>query len=392
MATILLIVIYIAFIGLGIPDSLLGAAWPEIYKELDIPVSWASLISMLISGGTIISSLLSARLISRLGTGKITAVSTSMTAASLLGFSFSGNIFFLCLSAVPLGLGAGAIDTALNNYMALHYKGTHMNFLHCFYGIGISLSPFLMSFALSATSWRNGYRMVFCFQACIGLLTIVTLPLWKKVNHLPGGPREVQSRNIAFLSLIRSAKVRKSCQVFIGSCGIEYTCGVWGATFLVNARDMSASAAALVITFYYIGIAVGRFLSGLLAFRLTGRQLVRIGQGVTLAAIVLLLLPGVNSYPGIGLFCIGLGNGAVFPNMLQTTPEDFGRENSQAVMGVQMAASYIGTMLLPALFGVIAQYINAALFPFYLLLLHGFMIMGSLGLEGRKSPEWAAEG
>ena len=177
--------------------------------------------------------------------GEITAVSTSMTAASLLGFSFSGNIFFLCLSAVPLGLGAGAIDTALNNYVALHYKGTHMNFLHCFYGVGISLSPFLMSFALSATSWRNGYRMVFCFQACIGLLTIVTLPLWKKVNHLPGGPREVQSRNIAFLSLIRSAKVRKSCQVFIGSCRIEYTCGVWGATFLVNARDMSASVAAL---------------------------------------------------------------------------------------------------------------------------------------------------
>lgn len=381
MATLLLIVIYIAFIGLGIPDSLFGAAWPAIYTELGLPVSWANFVTMLISGGTILSSLLSARLINRFGTAAITAVSTSLTAAALLGFSISGSMLWLCLFAVPLGLGAGSIDTALNNYVALHYKATHMNFLHCFYGIGVSLSPFLMSLALSSGSWRSGYRMVFWFQLGIAALTILSLPLWKKVRHAREEPEEAAVRTVGIFSLLKQAKVRRACLVFLGSCGLECTCGIWGSTFLVQARAMTPEDAAGMITFYYIGIAFGRFLSGLLANKLSSGKLIQMGQGITLAALILVILPLPAPVAGVGLFLIGAGNGPVFPNMLHLTPETFGKEISQSVMGAQMAVSYIGILLAPALFGLIAQAISAALLPYYLLVFYGAMMAGSFLLK-----------
>ena len=375
MAALLLLIIYIAFIGLGIPDSLFGAAWPAIYTEFGIPVSRGSLITMLISGGTIISSLLSAELIRRFGTGRITAFSTSLTAAALFGFSCSGNLLLLCLFAVPLGLGAGAIDTALNNYVALHYRASHMNFLHCFYGIGVSLSPLLMSLALSAGSWRNGYRMVFWLQAGIAVLTILALPLWKRVSAVSGQEEEA-AETVRFSRLLRDSRVRMACLVFIGSCGLEYSCGNWGSTFLVTSRGLEADAGAGMITLYYVGIAAGRFLSGILSFRLGSRRLVLMGQAVVLAALLLLCLPGL-ALPGLGLFLVGLGNGPVFPNMLHLTPRIFGKRLSQSVMGVQMAASYVGILLAPALFGVIAQEIGATLFPGWLLLLYLLMMTGS---------------
>ena len=375
MAALLLLIIYIAFIGLGIPDSLFGAAWPAIYTEFGIPVSRGSLITMLISGGTIISSLLSAELIRRFGTGRITAFSTSLTAAALFGFSCSGNLLLLCLFAVPLGLGAGAIDTALNNYVALHYRASHMNFLHCFYGIGVSLSPLLMSLALSAGSWRNGYRMVFWLQAGIAVLTILALPLWKRVSAVSGQEEEA-AETVRFSRLLRDSRVRMACLVFIGSCGLEYSCGNWGSTFLVTSRGLEADAGAGMITLYYVGIAAGRFLSGILSSRLGSRRLVLMGQAVVLAALLLLWLPGL-AFPGLGLFLVGLGNGPVFPNMLHLTPRIFGKRLSQSVMGVQMAASYVGILLAPALFGVIAQEIGAALFPGWLLLLYLLMMTGS---------------
>ena len=375
MAALLLLIIYIAFIGLGIPDSLFGAAWPAIYTEFGIPVSRGSLITMLISGGTIISSLLSAELIRRFGTGRITAFSTSLTAAALFGFSCSGNLLLLCLFAVPLGLGAGAIDTALNNYVALHYRASHMNFLHCFYGIGVSLSPLLMSLALSADSWRNGYRTVFWLQAGIAVLTILALPLWKRVSAVSGQEEEA-AETVRFFRLLRDSRVRMACLVFIGSCGLEYSCGNWGSTFLVTSRGLEADAGAGMITLYYVGIAAGRFLSGILSFRLGSRRLVLMGQAVVLAALLLLCLPGL-ALPGLGLFLVGLGNGPVFPNMLHLTPRIFGKRLSQSVMGVQMAASYVGILLAPALFGVIAQEIGAALFPGWLFLLYLLMMTGS---------------
>lgn len=384
LATLLLIVIFIAFIGLGLPDSLFGAAWPAIYTEMALPVSWANFVTMLVSGGTIVSSLLSARLIHRFGTPAVTAVSTAMTAAALFGFSVSGSMVWLCLFAVPLGLGAGAIDTGLNNYVALHYKATHMNFLHCFYGIGVSVSPFLMSLALSNGSWRSGYRTVFWIQLGVAVLMLVSLPLWKRVGHVTQESEAEESRPVPFKTLLKDAKVRMACLVFVGSCALECTCGAWGSTFLVRAKGLEADAAALTITFYYVGMAVGRFLSGVLATKLTASQLVRIGQSITFFAILLVLLPLPAAVSGVGLFMIGLGNGPVFPNMLHLTPRIFGKELSQSVMGVQMSASYVGILLAPALFGLLAQNITAALFPYYLAIWYALMLTGRLFLQKKQ--------
>ena len=375
MYSLLLAIIYAAFISLGLPDSLLGSAWPVMHEMLGVPVSWAGLVTMIISAGTIISSLFSDRLTRKFGAGPVTAVSVLMTAAALFGFSISNEFWMLCLWAVPYGLGAGAVDAALNNYVALHYRASHMNFLHCFYGIGVSLSPLLMSLALSAGSWRNGYRMVFWLQAGIAVLTILALPLWKRVSAVSGQEEEA-AETVRFSRLLRDSRVRMACLVFIGSCGLEYSCGNWGSTFLVTSRGLEADAGAGMITLYYMGIAAGRFLSGILSFRLGSRRLVLMGQAVVLAALLLLCLPGL-ALPGLGLFLVGLGNGPVFPNMLHLTPRIFGKRLSQSVMGVQMAASYVGILLAPALFGVIAQEIGAALFPGWLLLLYLLMMTGS---------------
>ena len=385
MATLLLIVIYIAFIGLGVPDSLFGTAWPAIYTDLNLPVSWASIVTIIVSCGTITSSLLSSWLISRFGTGKITAVSTLMTALALLGFSCSDSMLWLCLCAIPLGLGAGSIDTALNNYVALHYKASHMNFLHCFYGIGVSLSPYLMSLALSKGTWEGGYRAVFWFQLAIAALTVLALPLWKKVRHAQNGEEEEETpRVLSFPALMKMPKVRMACLVFIGYCALEYTCGTWGSTFLVNAKGAAADTAARMVTFYYIGLALGRFLSGVLAGRLHSRQLVKIGQMILLAAAVSLFLPLPFAFCSVSLFFIGLGNGPIFPNMLHLTPELFGKDLSQAVIGAEMATSYIGVLLAPALFGLIAQNVTAALFPVYLLVLYALMITGTAASVYKK--------
>ncbi len=385
MATLLLIVIYIAFIGLGVPDSLFGTAWPAIYTDLNLPVSWASIVTIIVSCGTITSSLLSSWLISRFGTGKITAVSTLMTALALLGFSCSDSMLWLCLCAIPLGLGAGSIDTALNNYVALHYKASHMNFLHCFYGIGVSLSPYLMSLALSKGTWEGGYRAVFWFQLAIAALTVLALPLWKKVRHAQNGEEaEETPRVLSFPALMKMPKVRMACLVFIGYCALEYTCGTWGSTFLVNAKGAAADTAARMVTFYYVGLALGRFLSGVLAGRLHSRQLVKIGQMILLAAVVSLFLPLPFAFCSVSLFFIGLGNGPIFPNMLHLTPELFGKDLSQAVIGAEMATSYIGVLLAPALFGLIAQNVTAALFPVYLLVLYALMITGTAASVYKK--------
>ncbi len=377
MSTLLLIVIYITFIGLGIPDSLFGTAWPAIYSAFGVAISHANFVTSIISGGTILSSLLSTRLIKCFGTAKVTAVSTAMTAGALLGFSIAPNIIFLCLFAVPLGIGAGAIDTALNNYVALHYRAVHMNFLHCFYGIGVSLSPYLMSLMLSATgNWRQGYQTVFWVQLGIAIMTIISIPLWKKVNSTDSYEEE-NALVIGIIDLLKDLKVRRVCLVFLGSCAIEYTCGVWGSTFLVTEKQMAVDAAAKVIMFYYIGMALGRFSSGILALKCTSQQMIKIGQCITLIAIALLLLPLSPIATSGALFLIGLGNGPIFPNMIHLTPENFGKERSQAVVSIQMSASYISILLAPVLFGLLAQFISLALFPYYLCAMLFIMLLGT---------------
>ncbi len=377
MSTLLLIVIYITFIGLGIPDSLFGTAWPAIYSAFGVAISHANFVTSIVSGGTILSSLLSTRLIKCFGTAKVTAVSTAMTAGALLGFSIAPNIIFLCLFAVPLGIGAGAIDTALNNYVALHYRAVHMNFLHCFYGIGVSLSPYLMSLMLSATgNWRQGYQTVFWVQLGIAIMTIISIPLWKKVNSTDSYEEE-NALVIGIIDLLKDQKVRRVCLVFLGSCAIEYTCGVWGSTFLVTEKQMAVDAAAKVIMFYYIGMALGRFSSGILALKCTSQQMIKIGQCITLIAIALLLLPLSPIATSGALFLIGLGNGPIFPNMIHLTPENFGKERSQAVVSIQMSASYISILLAPVLFGLLAQFISLALFPYYLCAMLFIMLLGT---------------
>ncbi|MGN1140692.1 MAG: MFS transporter [Oliverpabstia sp.] len=373
MTTILLVIIYICYIGLGIPDSLLGTAWPAIYSEFDFPVSYVSIVSMLVSGGTVVSSLLSVRLIARLGTGKITAISTSLTAIALLGFSFTNSFPWLCLCAIPLGIGAGSIDNALNNYVALHYNSMQMSFLHCFYGIGVSLSPYLMSLALSdSMNWRKGYRTVFFIQTAIAILSILSLPLWKE-TATQKMKEEKPMKVLSFGEMLRNKTVLASCWVFVGISGLESTCLIWGSTFLVETKGLAADMAAKMITFYFAGLAIGRLLSGLLTVRISEWKIIRAAQITILLALVLLMLPTNFIVAVLGLFMIGLGNGPVFPNMTYLTPLLFGGEVSQSIIGMQMAFSYLSIMLTPILFGGIAQTIGTRCFVPFLVVVYIIM-------------------
>ena len=368
MTTLLLVLIYIAFIGLGVPDSLIGAAWPAIYPEFHLPISFASFITIITCCGTVASSMLSARVIGRFGTARVSAVSTAMTALALLGFSVSRSFVWMCLCAVPLGLGAGSIDTALNNYVALHYSATHMSFLHCFYGVGVSVSPYILSRVIDGPmGWRGGYRIACFIQAGIAALLFVTLPVWKKAHGgEKGADGEGATKVLSLREIARIPGTKLMWLMFILTCAIECTTGGWGATFLVEHRHMSVEGAARMVMFYYIGFALGRFLSGVLAARLHSWRIIAIGQGVLGAAIALLLLPLPAQLAAAGLFLVGLGNGPMFPNFNYLTPENFGAENSQAIIGTQMAFSYMGIMLAPALCGLLGQAFSMGVFPFCL--------------------------
>lgn len=379
MVTFLLFLIYIAFIGLGIPDSLFGTAWPAIYAEFHLPISYASFVTVIVSCGTIISSMVSARVIERFGTNKVSAFSTGLTAAALLGFSFSGSLIPMCLCAVPLGLGAGAIDTALNNYVALHYSATHMSFLHCFYGIGVSVSPYILSLVISGKyGWRGGYRIAFGIQLFIALLLVFTLPVWKKAHGQEKKASADTAGSLTLKEIVRLPGVRLMWLLFITSCAIECTCGGWGSTFLVEYKHMAPDRAAQMVMYYYIGMALGRFLSGLMAMRLSSWQIIGIGQGVLGAALFLLLLPASPYLSAAGLFLVGLGNGPLFPNFNYLTPQNFGEDASQSVIGTQMAAAYLGIMLAPALCGILAQFMGMWIFPFYLLAFYLIMVFATI--------------
>lgn len=375
MVTLLLIVIYIAFIGLGVPDSLFGTAWPAIYKDFNVPVSYGGLITLIITLGTVLSSILSSRLINKFGTGIITAFSTLLTAVSLLGFSFSNNILCICFCSLPLGLGAGAIDSGLNNYVALHYKSTHMNFLHCFYGVGVSLSPYLMSLALSDNNkWRLGYRTAFLVQAFITVIVFISLPLWKKaVQSNQSQGNSINARTITISEMTKMPSVRATWLVFFCACGIEFTCGTWGSVYLVNTKGIGADFAAKIMIFYYIGISVGRFLSGILSNKLSNNRLIYLEQAIIILSALILILPLSPVLTGVTLFLVGLGIGPIFPNLIYLTPKNFGEDISQSVMGTQMAAAYIGVMTVPSIFGLIAEAFGAKLLPFYVFFL--FLIM-----------------
>lgn len=380
MATILLVFIYIFYIGLGVPDSLLGAAWPAIYSELSVPVSYASFISSIISCGTVFSSLFSTRVIAKLGTPRVTVLSTSLTAIALLGFSCSHNFLWLCICGIPLGIGAGSIDTALNNYVALHYTSMQINFLHCFYGVGVTISPYLMSLALSDNmNWRGGYRTVFFIQLTIAALSVISLPIWKKVKQAL--PQEEPIRVLSLSQMLRRRKIWASCGVFLGISSLESTCLIWGSTYLSESVGMSADVAAALITFYFIGMTVGRLLSGLLTIKYSDWQIIFSGQAVIFVAIILLLMQTNAIITALGLFLIGLGNGPVFPNITHLTPGLYSKETSQSIIGIEMAFSNLSIMLTPILFGVVTTYTGVAIFPKFLLIMFLIMIGCTITLK-----------
>ena len=382
MATLLLITIYIAFIGLGVLDSLFGTAWPAIYNEFSLPISFGSFVTVIISCGTTISSALGAYIINRFGTNKVSAFSTLLTAVALLGFSVSPNIWTMCLCAIPLGIGAGSIDVALNNYVALHYSASHMSFLHCFYGIGVSVSPYLLSLVISSDAgWRGGYRLALYIQIFITVLLFITLPIWKKVH---GSEKQSQENKVKTLTVMQTLKipgVKLMCGLFITSCAIEVTCGAWGSTYLVEYRHLPPEKAAQIVMLYYIGMTLGRFLSGICVTRINSRTVIKIGQCILGTALIILLLPSNVYLSAAGMFMIGLGNGPLFPNFNYLTPENFGSDVSQSVIGVQMATAYLGIMLVPPLCGLLGQKFGMVIFPYYMLIYYIAMIPMSIAVE-----------
>ena len=370
----LLVVIYIAFIGLGVPDSLIGSAWPAVHTELNIPIETVSVLTFIISGCTVLSSMFSARILNKIGTSKVTAFSTAMTAAALIGFSFAESFWVMIPLAVILGLGAGAIDSGLNNYVALHFKASHMNFLHCFYGVGVSLSPYLMSVALSDAGWRGGYRYAFYVQAAITVLLTISIPLWKKSSS----SEQTDEENCITLSLLQMAKMPEIRQVWVimlATNAIEYACGVWGSTYLVEQKGFSAQLGALALTVYYVGMSIGRFISGLLSNKINTWKRIGIGSAILAPAILVMLLPLHGAVTVAGLFLVGLGNGSIYPNMIHLTPYNFGKEASQSVMGSQIAFAYIGVMLAPPTVSLISGIFGIKVYPVILAVLYAIMIV-----------------
>lgn len=368
MATVLMVIIFISYISLGIPDSLFGAAWPAIYGEMSLPVSYANFITVIHATGTIVSSLSSAAVIKRLGTAKVTFLSALMTSFALLAFSMSDNMLWLCLSAVPLGLGAGSIDTALNNYVAINYNATQMSFLHTSYGVGVTISPYLMSMAIGDGDWRDGYRTMFLIQVSIALLVLVTLPVWKKVKEQKAEPEVVQ-KTISIPKALKIKRVKPTLMIFVFSVAIEAICLVYGSTYLVEARGITEEQGAECITYYFLGMTLGRLLSGFLSKKLSSKQIIITGECITFVAITLLLLPLNMTVATVGLFMIGLGNGPLFPNLTHLMPVHFGKDLSQSLIGLQMAVSSVSVLLSPILFGQIAEHLGAGLFPTVLMIM-----------------------
>ncbi len=375
MYSALLAIIYIAFISLGLPDSLLGSAWPVMHADLGAPLSFAGAISMIIAGSTIVSSLMSDRMTRKLGAGLVTALSVAMTAVALFGFSISHSVILLCLFAVPYGLGAGAVDAALNNYVALHYSSRHMSWLHCFWGVGVSISPYIMGFCLQRNlGWNMGYRSVSVFQVVLTVILFFSLPLWKK--------RDTEAEEAAgtkVLSLFDAVKIKGVPHVllaFFGYCALETTAGLWASSYLVDIRNVDTTTAARFASLFFIGITVGRFLNGFVADRFGDRKMIRIGIVITIIGNVMVLLPvPVKIVALIGLIVIGLGCAPIYPCVIHATPANFGRENSQAIVGIQMASAYLGSTLMPPLFGLIAQYVSLALYPYYMMLFSLLMLI-----------------
>lgn len=386
MTTFLLIIIYLAFISLGLPDSLLGAAWPVMQSDFDAPLETAGLLSMTIAGSTIISSLLSGRVLKRFGTGKVTFVSVLMTATALLGFFFAPSVIWLIACAIPLGLGAGAVDSGLNDYVATHYKAHHMSWLHSFWGVGATLGPIVMAqFIVGDHAWRDGYATIASLQFALVLILLFTLPIWNKVkdnqkiqnvetHDSKDAPNNEDTKDVKPLQI---KGVNLALFSFLFYCGVEATVGLWGSSYLVNVKGLNEATAAGWVSFYFAGITIGRFITGFITFKMTNRFLIRMGQSIAFVGAIILLLPLPSIFSLIGFVIVGLGLAPIFPCMLHETPARFGKKHSQTIMGYQMAVAYTGTTFLPPLLGFIASKTTIGIFPICVVLFVAAMLLSS---------------
>lgn len=377
MYSLLLVIIYLAFISLGLPDSLVGSAWPVMHAELGVPVSYAGIITMLIAGSTIVSSLMSDRLTRRFGTGLVTAVSVLMTATALFGFSITHSFALLCLWAIPYGLGAGSVDAALNNYVALHYASRHMSWLHCFWGVGASVSPYIMSVCLTrGYGWSNGYRSVSLIQTALTVILFISLPLWKRREAAQ--ETEMPAKAPGFLQALRIKGVPFVLITFFAYCALEASTGLWASSYLAEYKGVSAETAARFAALFYLGITFGRFLCGFVADKFGDRLMVRVGILTAGLGILLVLLPlPVDIAALAGLLVIGLGCAPIYPSIIHATPANFGKENSQAIIGIQMASAYMGSTFMPPLFGILSAWLGIGIYPLYLLIFVILMLVMS---------------
>ena len=372
MTHLLLAIIYVAFISLGLPDALLGAAWPSMYRDFSVPVSYSGIIFMIIAGGTIVSSLQSDRLTKRLGAGAVTAISVLTTALALFGFSISRSYIALCLWAIPYGLGAGSVDAALNNYVAIHYAGRHMSWLHCMWGIGASLGPYIMGYALTGgLGWNSGYRYIAVLQIGLTGALFLTLPLWRgqAKTARKTGAVDTKAEPIPLRHVVSIPGAKEIMITFFCYCAVEQTANLWASSYLVLHQEVSAEIAAGFASLFFVGITAGRFLSGFLTLLLNDTQMIRLGQGLIAVGIITLLLPFGTITSLVGLMLIGLGCAPVYPSIIHATPANFGEDKSQAMIGVQMAFAYAGTCLMPPVFGLVANHLGISLLPFYLMLI-----------------------
>lgn len=396
MFSFLLVIIYVAFISLGLPDSLVGSAWPVMHSELGVPVSYAGIITMIIACGTIVSSLLSDRLTRKLGAGLVTAFSVFLTALALFGFSVSDSFILLCLWAIPYGLGAGAVDAALNNYVALHYASRHMSWLHCFWGVGAAVSPYIMSFCLTGGyGWHNGYRVVSIVQIVLTVILFISLPLWKRGNtdHMQHAELDkgVSSKPLSFAQIIRMKGVPLVLVTFFSYCALEQTAMLWASSYLVQHRGVDVSIAARFASLFCLGITAGRFLCGFIADKIGDKLLIRLGILVSLIGIIFVALPVETTLLAmLGLIITGLGCAPTYPAIIHSTPFNFGRENSQGIIGIQMASAYVGTTFMPPLFGFLASAVNISIFPLYLSIFAILMLIMSERLNKIVAKKYAS--
>ncbi len=377
MITLLLSIIYISFISLGLPDALLGAAWPLMHQEFGVPVSLAGLVSIVVCCGTITSSLLSDRLTKALGAGKVTAISVGLTAIALLGFSTCQEYWMLLLWAIPYGLGAGSVDAALNNYVALHYASRHMSWLHCMWGVGASIGPYIMGMVLTAgKNWPLGYQIIGLFQVLLTASLLLSLPLWKR-TQAENPEAEIQAKPLTFRQIFAIPGAKEVCIAFLCYCGLEQTAILWGSTYFVRHIGLGEELAATLGSLFLLGMTAGRAATGFLTYKLNDKNLIRLGQVLVVLGIVVMLLPLGDFCAMAGLLIIGLGCAPIYPCIIHATPDHFGAENSQAVIGVQMAAAYLGSLAMPPLFGLIANHVDVRWLPGYLAAIGVLMLLMS---------------